>query len=75
MVSRRLTEPPRRLFADDKGRIYDYPLLLMIGRSGQRETLPDRGPCIPLPAMRAITSTFQAAPLGGWILKPARSSH
>jgi pyruvate-formate lyase-activating enzyme len=42
------------LFADDKGRIYDHPRLLMIGRSGPREILPESGRCIPMPAMSRL---------------------
>jgi wyosine [tRNA(Phe)-imidazoG37] synthetase (radical SAM superfamily) len=47
-------EPPRLLFADEHGRIYDHPELLMVGRAGDQERLPEPEDYMPMPGMSRL---------------------
>jgi wyosine [tRNA(Phe)-imidazoG37] synthetase (radical SAM superfamily) len=52
------------LLADDQGRIYDHPRLLMVGRSGDREVAPPAGQCIALPSMSRLFFIPHCPPRG-----------
>jgi pyruvate-formate lyase-activating enzyme len=52
------------LFADESGRIYDHPHLLMIGRQGDMELSPSLGEWIPLPDMSRLFYIPNCAPRG-----------
>jgi pyruvate-formate lyase-activating enzyme len=52
------------MFADEHGRIYDHPHLLMLGRSGNREVLPQPQDWIPLPDMSRVFFIPKCPPRG-----------
>ncbi len=47
-------KPPRLLFADKAGRIYDHPTFWALGLSGYDVVLPEKEDFIPLPAGSAL---------------------
>ncbi len=55
---------PRLLFADGKGRIYDYPELLALGLSGFDLFLPKKEDFIPLPQGSALYVLPDRHPIG-----------
>jgi molybdenum cofactor biosynthesis enzyme MoaA len=59
-----ISEPPRLLFADEAGRIYDHPKLLALGQSGRRWMLPEAAHWIPLPRMSRLFFIPRCPPRG-----------
>jgi len=55
--------PPRLLFADPEGRLYDHPDLLAAARLGEAIGEPDETP-VPLPAYGRVTSLPGRLPIG-----------
>ena len=55
--------PPRLLFADPEGRLYDHPDLLAAARLGEAIGEPDETP-VPLPAFGRVTSLPGRLPIG-----------
>ncbi|HEY0839753.1 MAG TPA: radical SAM protein [Vulgatibacter sp.] len=55
--------PPRLLFADPEGRLYDHPELLAAARLGEAVGEPDEAP-VPLPAFGRVTSLPGRLPVG-----------
>ncbi len=58
------SEPPRLLFADDHGNIYDHPTLLMAGFDGTRNVVPAIDDLIVLPEMSRLFFLPDCAPVG-----------
>ena len=56
--------PSRMVFADEKGKIYDHPHLLMVGRSGRHFVLPQASDLIPLPKDSKLFTVPGTHPVG-----------
>jgi len=56
--------PARLVFADEAGKIYDHPELLMVGRSGRDYVLPQLSDLIPLPADSKLFTVPGRTPVG-----------
>src|SRR6185369_2477234 len=57
--------PPKLLYADEKGNIYDHPELCMAGMNGTEPVLPDAVELIPLPEDSRLF-TMPAMPPIAW---------
>ncbi|MEI6305980.1 MAG: radical SAM protein [Deltaproteobacteria bacterium] len=60
-----LKQPPKMLYADQQGNIYDHPDLFMAGMNGTEPLLPDEVELIPLPEDSRLF-TMPAMPPMGW---------
>lgn len=63
-LSSNAQEPPRLLFADERGTIYDHPRLLALGMSATQWVLPDQQEWIPLPDMSRLFYMPGCPPVG-----------
>jgi pyruvate-formate lyase-activating enzyme len=56
--------PPRMVFADEGGKIYDHPELLMVGRSGRHYVMPQESDLITLPEDSKLFTVPERHPVG-----------